>query len=196
MEQAAMQWLIQGRTKKPFDPLIGETYELVTDKFSFYSENCSQFPPICAYSLKGEGFKISGWSNTNLSFNATKITVTDSNHFLRDLILPNGEEESYISDHPKMVIGNIAIQSKMYMEAADDIVITNKNSGVTCDLKFHPRTWTSKSFTNRIEGMVKDAEGADKIRIEGYYTSEITATNVESGEKWTVFKAPQPGVDD
>ena len=84
----------------------------------------------------------------------------------------------------------------MYMEAADDVVLKNNNLGITCDIKFHPRAWTSNWYTNRIDAMIKDAEGKEKIQIEGWYSSEITATNLESGEKWIVFKAPPAGVED
>jgi hypothetical protein len=36
------------RTKKPFNPLLGETYELVTPTFRYYSEMVSHHPPIIA----------------------------------------------------------------------------------------------------------------------------------------------------
>ena len=34
------------RLKKPFNPLLGETYELVTSEFRYYSEMVSHHPPI------------------------------------------------------------------------------------------------------------------------------------------------------
>ena len=37
------------RTKKPFNPMLGETYELVTDTFKFLSEQVSHHPPVSAY---------------------------------------------------------------------------------------------------------------------------------------------------
>ena len=40
-ETMAQQWLVLNRTKKPFISLIGETFEIVTDKFKFYGENVS-----------------------------------------------------------------------------------------------------------------------------------------------------------
>ena len=38
---AGTQWLVDGRAGKPFISLLGETYELVTDKFKYYGENVS-----------------------------------------------------------------------------------------------------------------------------------------------------------
>jgi hypothetical protein len=37
------------RLGKPFNPLLGETYELVTPEFRFFGEMVSHHPPICAF---------------------------------------------------------------------------------------------------------------------------------------------------
>jgi hypothetical protein len=39
---------INGRTDKPFNPLLGETYELVSPKYRFLAELVSHHPPILA----------------------------------------------------------------------------------------------------------------------------------------------------
>jgi len=70
-ETCAVQWFVLNRTKKPFISLIGETYELVTDKFKFYGENVSAFPPVCSYCVEGEGFKTHNFTNARMNFNGT-----------------------------------------------------------------------------------------------------------------------------
>ena len=40
--------LAVGRIKKPFNPILGETYELVNERFRFISEQVSHHPPISA----------------------------------------------------------------------------------------------------------------------------------------------------
>ena len=37
------------RHKKPFNPHLGETYELVTEDYRMISEQVSHHPPISAY---------------------------------------------------------------------------------------------------------------------------------------------------
>ena len=51
-----------GRFRKPFNPLLGETYELVTPEFKFMSEQVSHHPPISAFYYEGSGYK--QWGNT------------------------------------------------------------------------------------------------------------------------------------
>ena len=126
-ETIAAQYLVVGRTKKPFISLIGETYELITDKFKFFAENVSQFPPIVAFSVQGDGFKAHNFSNARMHFNGTQVEVHDPELSIRYIYLKDGTEEVYSSKIPKMVIGNLIMQSKMYMEPVDELVMTNTN---------------------------------------------------------------------
>jgi hypothetical protein len=49
----SMNTNLERTNTKPFNPLLGETYELVTDRFSFLSEQVSHHPPITAVYCKG-----------------------------------------------------------------------------------------------------------------------------------------------
>lgn len=40
---------VPNRFGKPFNPLLGETYELVTPEFKYFSEMVSHHPPIAAW---------------------------------------------------------------------------------------------------------------------------------------------------
>ena len=52
----------KSRLKKPFNPILGETYEFVQDKYIFLSEQVSHHPPITAFNFKGDGFEGEGYS--------------------------------------------------------------------------------------------------------------------------------------
>lgn len=49
---------MKGRLGKPFNPLLGETYELVTPEFRMLTEAVSHEPPIVAMELEGPGYKL------------------------------------------------------------------------------------------------------------------------------------------
>lgn len=58
-----------GRIKKPFNPLLGETYEMVTPGgLHFISEQVSHHPPISAGYAKGRGYEYWGSNNIKTSF--------------------------------------------------------------------------------------------------------------------------------
>lgn len=52
------------RTRKPFNPILGETYELKTEKWRFVSEQVSHHPPISACYADNENYEM--WMNSNL----------------------------------------------------------------------------------------------------------------------------------
>ena len=49
---------VLGRINKPFNPMLGETYEFVSPKFRFISEMCSHHPPAFAMQMQGENFSM------------------------------------------------------------------------------------------------------------------------------------------
>jgi hypothetical protein len=38
-----------GRFKKPFNPILGETYEFVTKDYKYFAEQVSHHPPLTGY---------------------------------------------------------------------------------------------------------------------------------------------------
>jgi oxysterol-binding protein 1 len=60
--------ITKGRSKKPFNPMLGETFELVTEDFRYLSEQVSHHPPISAYYQEGKGYTISGFLDSKSKF--------------------------------------------------------------------------------------------------------------------------------
>lgn len=63
---------------KPFNPLLGETYELETSDFLFISEQVSHHPPVSAYYCRSKKGNYSTFSNTLVTshFNGKYIVGT------------------------------------------------------------------------------------------------------------------------
>lgn len=91
-----------------------------------------------------------------------------------------------------MIVGNLLVPSKTYIEANGLQVITNEEAGVVAEINFIGRGWLSNYYTNRIEGVIKDKNSGEvRFKLEGYYTTEIYAEDMRTGEKLLVFKGPQ-----
>lgn len=67
---------IERNSTKPFNPLLGETYEFVNDKMHFIAEQVSHHPPVTAFHAYGKGYKV--WSNnkTKSKFNGKNLTFS------------------------------------------------------------------------------------------------------------------------
>lgn len=186
---SACPWLIVGRTSKPFISLLGETFEQVTDKYRYYGECVEEKPPILAFVCEGEGFKTVKTVNATMHFNGVRVRVHDPNISNIELTTPDGSTETYSYQMTEMIVGNIMRPNARYMEPQGSLTLTS-TSGCRAELKFHDRAWTSNYYTNRVECTVFDAAGTEKYVLEGYYTKEVIAKNLESGEEELVFKAP------
>ena len=61
-------------------------------------------------------------------------------------------------------------------------MISNDDEGVIAEINYIQRGWMSNYYTNRIEAEIKDSKSGEVIyKIEGYYTSEIYATDMRTG---------------
>lgn len=66
---------IVGRTDKPFNPMLGETFELVSPKYRFISELVSHHPPILAMNCQGQGYEISQTIVSKMAFTGKNVQV-------------------------------------------------------------------------------------------------------------------------
>lgn len=60
---ATMTQSCERDANKPFNPLLGETYELATDEYEFLSEQVSHHPPVTANYCRGKKSNYVYWNN-------------------------------------------------------------------------------------------------------------------------------------
>ena len=66
--------LIYMTMEKPFNPILGETFQCWVDNCPIYFEQVSHHPPIAAFFMKGRGYTVSGTveAKMDLSINSGK----------------------------------------------------------------------------------------------------------------------------
>lgn len=65
-------WL---RMNKPFNPLLGETYELTQDDVRMICEQVSHHPPISAYHAESKHFELHGSCHPKLKFWGKSVEI-------------------------------------------------------------------------------------------------------------------------
>ena len=66
---------VERNSTKPFNPLLGETYEFVNDKYRFFAEQVSHHPPISAYHCEGkQGYQIFSHTLTKSKFTGKNMS--------------------------------------------------------------------------------------------------------------------------
>jgi len=109
------------RMGKPFNPLLGETYELVTPKFKYFSEAVSHHPPISAFVCQGENYEFRRTMDFVQKFNGKSVKVYDNNIGIVEIHCEKGvagkdkQTEVYQFTNPMIVAGNFIVGEK-YIE--------------------------------------------------------------------------------
>ena len=69
--------------EKPFNPVLGETFQGRINGLPVYFEQIGHHPPICSYLMKGINFTLSGWYEPSISMSLNSlITYQKGKHLI------------------------------------------------------------------------------------------------------------------
>ena len=165
-----------GRVAKPFNPLLGETYEYVRpDKgYRFFIEQVSHHPPVGAAYAESAKWTYEGESSVKSKFYGKSFEFNPLGTWFLRLRPDNGApEELYTwkkvtSSVVGIITGNPQVDNYGPME------IKNWKTGEVCYLEFKPRGWKANS-AYQVAGRVCDAEGRTRWSVGGRWNDKIYA---------------------
>ncbi|GAB1301458.1 Oxysterol-binding protein-related protein 1 [Apodemus speciosus] len=162
----ASQW---ERTGKPFNPLLGETYELVRDDLGFrlISEQVSHHPPISAFHAEGlnNDFIFHGSIYPKLKFWGKSVEAEPKGTITLELLEHN---EAYTWTNPTCCVHNIIV-GKLWIEQYGNVEIINHKTGDKCVLNFKPCGLFGKEL-HRVEGYIQDKSKKKLCALYGKWT--------------------------
>uniref|UniRef100_A0AAR2M3K7 Oxysterol-binding protein n=1 Tax=Pygocentrus nattereri TaxID=42514 RepID=A0AAR2M3K7_PYGNA len=131
----ASQW---DRTGKPFNPLLGETYELTREDESYrlISEQVSHHPPISAFFAESlsQDFVFHGSIYPKLKFWGKSVEAEPKGTMTLEL---SKHKEAYTWTNPMCCVHNV-ILGKLWIEQYGTVEIVNHSTGDKCVLNFKP----------------------------------------------------------
>ena len=172
-----------GRSLKPFNPIIGETYEYFDNEknFRFYSEQVSHNPQVNAFIGETPEFAYYGDTLNTTSFKFFKGSI--------ELIFKNKTHvhckktgDHYIFNQPNVYVKGL-MKPPLYNDYSGTTVIQNTtDTSYRCELKFIEEGWTPDSLGN-FEGTVfKDYETIVYL-LRGNWLKEIYMTDPEGNNR-------------
>ncbi len=170
-----------GRMGKPFNPLLGETYELCGDDFRIMCEQVGHHPPMSAFHAEGgDGeYVFHGSLYPKVKFWGKSIEFTPKGTM--SIFLPRWNE-TYTWSNVNCIVHNIIVGS-LWMEHQGAMEIVNETTGHRCVLTFKPGGWFSdKDDLHFVEGFTQDPDGQKKSFLYGRWTEYLCVTSVSSLE--------------
>lgn len=147
---------IKRRTRKTFNPMLGETYELVMDDFKYISEQVSHHPPISAFHVDGDNFSINGHIGSESNFAKSspsgtlhiKPTASSVTNYTLD------KHGDYITvSKPDIKFHNV-IFGTLYADLYGTIKAMNYSTGERAEIQL-----IAKGNKSKLEGAVFSASG-------------------------------------
>ncbi|XP_076000601.1 oxysterol-binding protein-related protein 1-like isoform X2 [Genypterus blacodes] len=162
----ASQW---ERTGKPFNPLLGETYELIRDDLGFrwVSEQVSHHPPVSAFHAEGfkEDFVFHGSIYPKLKFWGKSIEAEPKGIITLELPKHN---EAYTWTNPTCCVHNIIV-GQLWIEQYGNVEVINHKTGERCSMTFKPCGLFGNEL-HKVEGYILDKSKKKLCAIYGKWT--------------------------
>ncbi|XP_038618518.1 oxysterol-binding protein 2 isoform X2 [Tachyglossus aculeatus] len=166
------------RTAKPFNPLLGETYELDRmDELGFRSlcEQVSHHPPAAAHHV----YSKHGWALWQ------EITIASKFRGKYLSIMPLGaihlefssSGNHYIWRKGTSTVHNIIV-GKLWIDQSGDIEIVNHKTKDKCQLKFTPYSYFSKDSARKVTGVVADGTGRAHYVMSGSWDEKMECAKI------------------
>ncbi|KAF9156590.1 hypothetical protein BG015_003890 [Linnemannia schmuckeri] len=187
-----------GRVAKPFNPLLGETYEYCREdkQFRYISEQVSHHPPISACYCEspnynfyaevdvkskfwGKSFEVLPKGTSHVELKVPKSYAEGTQELLTD---PNDENkfiEHYSWRKVATCVQNLIVGTP-WIDNYGDMLITNHRTGETCLLTFKARGWRGKD-AYEIRGAASDSRGKEVWEVAGRWDSRLVARRAGGG---------------
>ncbi|XP_052317525.1 oxysterol-binding protein 2-like isoform X2 [Oncorhynchus keta] len=171
------------RTAKPFNPLLGETYELDRlEDFGYRSlcEQVSHHPPAASHHVISQR----GWTLWQ------EITIASKFRGKYLSIMPLGaihlqfhsSGNHYVWRKVTSTVHNIIV-GKLWIDQSGDIEIVNHRTKETCQLKFSPYSYFSREVPRKVTGVVSDGGGQAHYILSGTWDDKIESSKIVQSSK-------------
>uniref|UniRef100_A0A1Q3F391 Oxysterol-binding protein n=2 Tax=Culex TaxID=53527 RepID=A0A1Q3F391_CULTA len=169
------------RTGKPFNPLLGETYECDrTDDLGWrcINEQVSHHPPMAAQYCEGRGWRC--WQEFTMTskFRGKYIQIVPLGYAHVEFPATGNR---YTWRKVTTTVHNIIV-GKLWVDNHGDMEIFGEKSakGVKCHLKYLPYSYFTRDTQRRVKGVVMDNASQVKWVINGTWDSKIEIAPVTS----------------
>ena len=176
-------FLYLGRNLKPFNPIIGETFEYFDNKkkFRYYSEQICHNPQITAFIGETTDFALYGDTENSTSFKILKGAIELDFKKKIHLILKNCNNAHFIYNRPTIIVKGF-IKPPLHNDYYGTTVIENINDKENkCEIKFYEESWTN-NVIGLFEGKILNNDEIIYL-IKGNWNNCIYLTDPEGNNK-------------
>lgn len=184
------------RVAKPFNPMLGETYECDRSNdmgWKLISEQVSHHPPVLAQFCEStNGWSCSQEIQLTSKFRGKHITAIPTT-FSRIDFPKSGT--SYTFNRPLTSVHNLII-GKLYVEQTGDVTVLGegKASGWKCTLNYQTHSFFSKD-QRQVKGNIIDPSNNIKLNLNARWDEKMEMSIGKSGQPKVIWRKRAPPSD-
>lgn len=166
---------------KPFNPILGETFEFIDPKtgFKFISEQVSHHPPISATHAESDNFLVSQEAVPKTVFLGNSL---DLNTGVRThIVLKRTNDHFLITRYPKTRLHNLLI-GRTWIDHYGDVTIENLTTRDSVTISFEKCGFLSRG-RHELHGQAIDSTGKVSLEINGKWNKTISITWLVDGSE-------------
>lgn len=179
------------RAKKPFNPILGETFELkMNDGSTYVAEQVSHHPPIGAGHVKTKSFTYDITSAVTTKFMGNWVDVFPVG---RTRITLHKTGETFNIVPPSSRVNNLII-GRIWIDTFGEMKVLNLTTGAIAELDFKACGIMSYS-RYECSGDIKRPDGTVALKVSGHWNRDLSYTRVgesDSVKLWEVDAWPEP----
>ncbi|KAF1762022.1 hypothetical protein GCK72_010283 [Caenorhabditis remanei] len=167
------------RTNKPFNPLLGETFEFDRMEdlgWRSVTEQVSHHPPAAAHHAEGCGWTMYQDFTMTSRFRGKYLSVIPIG--FTHVVFPS--TNSHFSYRKITTTVHNIIVGKLWIDNHGEMEITNHTTNEKCVLKFVPYSYFSREQPRKVYGIVRNSEGIPKYVVQGTWDKSIDMLKVSS----------------
>jgi hypothetical protein len=183
-------WL---RLNKPFNPLLGETYEYEIEELGIrvLLEQVSHHPPVSAWHAESNHFVLHGTICPKLKFWGKSIEVKPEGTITLKL---KSKNDVFTWKSVNCCVHNIIV-GKLWFEEYGSMEVTNQTNGLKASLNFKAAGWFGKDL-HRFDGFILSSD-KEKLRfIYGKWSDYLKTAAVDDYEEYMKSHAQRFRVPD
>ena len=155
--------------QKPFNPILGETFQCKILDSLFYLEQTSHHPPISNYYVIGKNYKAYGYNEPEANGGANSFDIGAKGN--TNILFSDGDVHSI--NNPGMCIGGTIIGDRT-IKFLGELQIVDKKNDLICVIDFNPdeRSFLNKlvtkkeTFPDYIKGIITNISNNTKFNKE------------------------------
>ncbi|XP_048743920.2 oxysterol-binding protein 1-like isoform X2 [Ostrea edulis] len=179
------------RTTKPFNPLLGETYEcdrLDDLGWRSFAEQVSHHPPLAAVHSEGREWILYQEAAIASKFRGSYLQIVPQG--IAHLVFKKSGNH-YTWRKVTTTVHNIIV-GKLWVDNHGEMDITNHKTQDKCHLKYSAYSYFSREIPRKVTGVVTDQDGGAKWVLTGTWDKRMEAAKVvhidESNKGKPVFE--------